>query len=186
MKTFLSLIFGLTFIVNSCHNTDDSDRSELSVLTTLKSENGISYTESLNKWNALKKDNGNSYSYQTTFQSWVGFGHTTELIIKEGRVVARVYEEFQIDGQTGARVITDSYTENENNLGNNEKGAAPLSIDDLYTSCASDYLVVDKEKNTLYFETNESGMLSRCGFVPNGCADDCFQGLSIHSFRWVD
>tara|TARA_R110000851_G_scaffold279768_1_gene433063 strand:- start:472 stop:612 length:141 start_codon:yes stop_codon:yes gene_type:complete len=46
--------------------------------------------------------------------------------------------------------------------------------------------VVDKEKNTLYFETEINGIMTLCGFVPNGCADDCYQGISIDSFEWVN
>lgn len=186
MKTYLSLIMGLTLISASCEKNDDSSKNELTILTSLKSENGLSYNESLNKWTQLKKDNGNSYIYQTTFLSWTGFGSTTELKIKEGKVTARIYQEFKRDEQTGKRVITDSYSENENDLGTNEKGARPLTIDELYNSCAGKYLVVDKEKNTIYFETAVNGVMTLCGFVPNGCADDCYQGITIDSFDWID
>jgi len=186
MKAYLSLIFAFTLIFTSCEKNDDSDKNELSVLTSLKGENGLSYNESLNKWTELKKDNGNSYIYQTTFLSWTGFGRTTELKIIEGKVTSRIYQEFSTDEQTGERVITDSYTENENDLGNHEKGAIPLTIDELYSSCAGDYLIVDEEKNTLYFETEINGLVALCGFVPDGCVDDCFQGISIDSFDWID
>jgi hypothetical protein len=28
--------------------------------------------------------------------------------------------------------------------------------------------------------------MTRCGFVPYGCSDDCYQGISIDSFEWVN
>ena len=186
MKVYLSLFFALTLTFILFEKNDDSNKNESSILTSLKDKNILSYNESLNKWTELKIVNGNSYIYKTTFLSWAGFGSTTKLKIIDGKVKARVYKEFRADEQTGERIITDSYDENEYVLGSHEKGASPLTIDKLYSSCASDYLVVDKEKNTLYFETEINGLMTLCGFVPNGCADDCYQGISIDSFEWVN
>ncbi len=186
MKTYLKFFLGLTLIFTSCEKNDDSDKNEATIPSSLKGENRLSYNESLNKWNELKKVNGNSYVYQTTFLSWTGFGSTTELKVVEGKVTTRNYREFNTDEQTGERVTTGSYTENENELGSHEKGAAPFTIDELYNSCARDYFVVDEENNTLHFETDVNGLMTLCGFVPNGCLDDCYQGISIESFDWID
>ncbi|MFT6802759.1 MAG: hypothetical protein ACJA2N_001950 [Salibacteraceae bacterium] len=185
MKVYLSLFFALTWTSTLFEKNDDSNKNESSILTSLKGENRLSYNESLHKWTELKIANGNSYRYQIRFLSWAGFGSTTKLKVIDGKVKARVYEEFRADEQTGQRVITDSYHENEDVLGSHEKGASPLTIDKLYSSCARDYLVVDKEKNTLYFETEINGLMRLCGFVENGCVDDCYQGISIDSFEWV-
>ncbi len=186
MKAYLSLIFGLTLIFTSCEKDDNVNKSELSVLTSLQGENGFSYNESLNKWTELKNNNGNSYIYQTTFVSWTGFGSTTELKVIDDKVAARIYQEFSTNEQTGEREITDSYTENWDDVGDHEKGASPLTIDELYNSCAGEYLVIDEEKNTLYFETTVNGLMTLCGFVPNGCVDDCYRGISIDSFDWIE
>lgn len=183
MKT--NRLFPLIFMVilMSCEKNND-DKS--SVLTTLKGESGFNYNESFAKWTELKNKNGNSYIYQTTFFSWTGFGSTTELKIEEGVVISRDYQEFITNETTGQREIIDTYTETETNLGSHEKGANLLSIDDLYNSCASEYLIVDTEKNTLYFETELDGLMTLCGFVPDGCMDDCFRGVRIDSFKWID
>ncbi|UOR05180.1 hypothetical protein MUN82_19860 [Hymenobacter aerilatus] len=174
----------LTAIIMSCSKDETTN---LSVLTTLKGESGISYNESLSKWYELKKTNGNSYVYQTTFVSWTGFGSITEIKIEKGIVTSRAYQEFKINATNGQREIIDTYTETKANLGSHKKGAAPLTIDDLYNSCASEYLIVDKEKNTLYFDTDKiNGSMNLCGFVPKGCADDCFRGIRINSFKWSD
>tara|TARA_B110001454_G_C12703910_1_gene427770 strand:- start:1472 stop:2032 length:561 start_codon:yes stop_codon:yes gene_type:complete len=186
MKAYLSIFFSLTIIFISCEENDDSNKNELSILTSLKGEKGLAYNESLNKWTDLKKVHGNSYIYQTTFLSWTGFGNTTEVKILENKVTARMYEEFIIDRKTEERMITDSYSEDEKTLGSHEKGLSPFTIDELYNSCASDYLTAAIENNTLYFETEINGLMTRCGFVPKGCADDCYQGILIDSFDWID
>ena len=173
----------VTLILMSCEKNKDD---KLSVLTTLKGESGLTYNESLTKWTELKNINGNSYIYQTTFVSWTGFGSITELKIEKGIVTSRVYQEFKTNETNGQQEIIDSYTETKINLGSHEKGAIPLTIDDLYNSCANEYLKVDRKNNTLYFETELDGMMTLCGFVPNGCMDDCFRGVKINSFKWVD
>ncbi len=186
MKAYLSLFLGLTLILVSCEKNDDSINNELSALTTLTGENGLSYNESLSKWNELKTVNGNSYIYQTTSLSWAGFESTTEVKVVEGEVRYRVFQETKTDQQTGESEITYAYTENENALGNHERGAAPLTIDELYNSCASEYLAVDELNNTIYFEAEVNGLMTLCGFLPNDCVDDCNQDISINAFDWID
>jgi hypothetical protein len=63
-KLILVAVIGLFF---SCEKNDEIPKNELSVLTTLVSENGLSYSESLDNWSELKNNNGNSYIYQTAF-----------------------------------------------------------------------------------------------------------------------
>lgn len=184
MKKLIALAFlGLLF---SCEKKDDSPQNELTALTTLSGQSGLSYAESIDKWNDLKAQNGNSYIYQTTFTSWAGFGSVTELKVIDGIVISRIYQEFKINEANGSLEIIDSYIETKSNLGSYDKGAKPLTIDDLYNSCASEYLVADEDNNTIYFETELNGLMSLCGFVPDGCMDDCFRGVSINAFNWID
>ncbi len=157
----------------------------LSVLKSLSGQSGITYTESIDKWNDLKNRNGNSYIYQTTFVSWAGFGSVTELKIIDGIVTSRIYQEFRINETNGEREVVDIYSETKVDLGIHEKGAAPATIDELYNSCASEYLIADEKQNTLYFETELNGLMNLCGFVPKGCMDDCYIGVRINSFEWI-
>lgn len=177
MKVSLNLLIAFTLILLSCNKNNK--------LTTLKSKNGFSYVESLDEWKKLKETNGNAYKYETTFTSWAGFGNTTEIKVQDGKVTARVYEEFTINDTTGARVIADSYTETAADLGSHEKGAPPLTIDELYDSCAKKYLTVDDKKNILHFETQTNGLMNLCGFTPKNCMDDCYTGIQIDSFNWA-
>lgn len=183
MKTNRLFFLILIVILISC---EKNNKDGLSVLTTLKGESGLSYNESLKQWTELKKQNGNSYIYQTTFVSWTGFGSTTELKIEDGIVTSRIYQEFETNATNGQHEIIDTFTETEDDLGSHEKGATPLTIDDLYNSCAGEYLIVDEENNTLIFEAELNGLMTLCGFVPIGCMDDCFRGVRINSFEWVE
>lgn len=182
MKTNKMLFLVILGIFLSCEENECYNEEKL----LLKGEIGSNYNESLNKWLELKKINGNSYIYQILVNSWTGFGSITELKIEEGIVVSRSYQKFKTNHTNGQREIIDSYTETKSDLGTHEKGAKPLTIDDQYNTCAREYLIVDEESNTLSFETENDGLMSLCGFSPKGCMDDCFTGVYISSFKWIN
>lgn len=178
-KGLILLSIGVLLLFMSCEKDKD-------LLASLKGNSGVSYNESLAKWSLLKDQNGNSYSYAITFTSWTGYGSVTELLVNDGKVVGRVYEEFNTNEETGERDVIEYYTETLADLGSHKKGAAVVTIDELYDSCAKDYLSVDEQQNTIYFDTAENGVMISCGFVPDGCQDDCYTGITINSFKWLD
>lgn len=162
------------------------DGGSVSPLTELVGESGLSYNVSFDHWTALKQQNGNSYRYQTSFTSWVGFGNVTEIEVENGVVISRTYREFEMDEQTGQSDTVEVYIENSVSIGTHQEGTEPVTIDELYTSCASDYLTVDQKTNKIYFETGDGGLMTLCGYVPNNCADDCFSGIRINAFDWIE
>lgn len=175
----------LAVILISCTQSDDETGPSISLLSNLKSKRSIPFNESLNHWNELKKTNGDSYIYETTFVSWTGYGETTELTIENDIVVSRKYEGFVIDGASGQKEITDSYIELSSDLGSNNYGAEPRTIDELYQTCLKDILVADERNNTIYFETAANGLMTLCGYRPKNCADDCLFRVSIDAFAWI-
>lgn len=183
MKSLIFVVaIGLLF---SCEKEEVTPKNELSALTSLVSQSGIPYSESIDKWSALKTENGNSYVYQTKFTSWIGEASITEVTVIKGVVTSRVYEHFKTDGTNGRGEIIDSYSETAANLGVHENGALPITIDALYSTCASEYLTVDVTNNTIYFETELNGLMTLCGFVPKECLDDCYTGVRINNFDWI-
>ena len=178
MKTYKYILPFFVLLLMSCMQNSE--------LTSLKGDSDINYKESFAKWNELKKTNGNSYTYQATFSSWTGFGSITEFRIENGKVVSRTYQEFSINDTTGHKETRDIYTETVDDLNSHERGVTPLTIDELYDSCAKDYLIADTDENTLYFNTELNGTMNLCGYVPNNCADDCYHGIRINSFQWID
>ncbi|AFD09072.1 hypothetical protein [Solitalea canadensis] len=174
MKTIRFFILILLIGLFAC------DKSDNNKTTLLKN-----YNESYVKWTKLKAQNGNSYTYQTTFGSWTGGGSTTELKIENGKVTGRNYHRFILNGSNGKKDTVASYVETVGDLGSHESGAKLLTIDELYRSCIGEYLVVDEDNNQLFFESNTEGVMYLCGFVPDGCVDDCFNGITIENLKWI-
>ncbi len=170
-----------TLCAIACENSDDT-----STTTNNIRKNETTLQKSAELWQTVKEENGNSYTYQVTFTSWTGAGHITTLQITEGIVTSRKYQESNTNETDGTTEITDIYTETAENIGRDTRGAKPVSIDQLYTSCAQEYLQVDPKENTIYLETAANGLLSLCGFVPNNCEDDCFSGIRINSLTWTN
>lgn len=173
MKTNISILLIFFIIGISCDTT---------AVPEIQTEKELAYEESLSKWKELKIANGDSYVYQTHFSSWTGFGSMTELKIEDGFVTSRSYQAYF---QYPTFELIDEYTETIDDLGSHDKGALPLTIDELYETCASDYLVIDEENNAIYFDVDSSGIMKICGYFPYNCADDCFRGISIDSFEWI-
>ena len=178
-------IFGIIlFDTLSCEDPGQENVHEISLLPTLISRDGKTYQESIDAWGELKVTNGDSYIYQTTHTSWSSHGNTTEIRVDDGVVTTRIYQEFKINPSNSDRTITYSYREDGDGVGSNPKGAEPLTIDELYQTCIKDFMTADVETNTVYFQTTTEGLMTLCGFVPEGCADDCYHGIRIYSFAW--
>jgi hypothetical protein len=177
--------FFFTILILTLMACENDSIKDFHALTTFKGDGGLTYMQSLAKWNELKRSHGNSYIYQVTFQSWAGFSSVTELKVMDGVVVSRAYQEYIINGTSSDPEMIYSYNEPAVDVGKDEKGAMPMTIDEIYDTCAGKYLRVDKNDNTIYFDTDGNGIIKLCGFTPKGCADDCSRGVSIGSFTWL-
>lgn len=151
----------------------------------VEGEHGYDFRESRAAWKELKKNNGDSYVYTVQEQSWTGSGSETTIEVEKRKVVARYFIAFEISDEDGSRIITQRYEEtSKKEIGSHALGAPAATIDDLYSTCISQYLTVDHDANKVYFETNEVGVMMLCGYEPAGCVDDCFRGIRISSFSW--
>lgn len=178
MKYYLKLIFSCCLIVFtfSCNKNIDN----------FVSKEGHSFSDSRDLWNELKMGNGNSYKYSSRISSVFGFGSITEMIVNDGKVTGRNYQEFTSDVNTGELINTDvSYIELNDEVGNNERGFGPFTIDQLYDSCASEYLTVSASDNFITFETTANGLVETCSYFPKECQDDCSIGFTISSFMFL-
>lgn len=148
-------------------------------------ENGYNYLQSEKEWKKLKDKHQNSYSYTVSEQSFSGFGSETTIMVMDGQVVSRNYKAYIISENDGSKEITETYTETEGDLGSHSEGAPPVTLDELYEDCRTEYLMVDPETHTIYFDTTEEGVISLCGHVPELCGDDCFVGFRLTRFEWL-
>lgn len=177
------VLMSVAGIFLSC-DADEPDVAQEPEILLLTGEHGTKYNKSNATWSELKQEKGNSYNYQVSFSSWTGFTTATTLTVEKGKVIQRRYEEYVLT-ETGEKDISDAYTETKDLLGSNEKGAEVLTIDELYGACASEYLAVDEKENSLFFDTQDNGIMRLCGYNPNDCADDCFKGVRISAFEWL-
>ena len=158
------------------------------VITVLAGCSGVvkqsELSSSLETWNALKTQNGDSYHYETSFASWAGFGNKTTLTVQNGEVTARAYEAYRLEGE-GQATITESYTEEGTTLGTHEAGAAPRTVDELYGVCRAEVLTQSALANDFYLTFRADGVLETCEYAPKNCADDCSRGVNVTELEFL-
>jgi len=178
-KRLFPIAILMALVVGSC-GLEDAFAPHLSV----RGDSGVSYIESKTSWQKQKQENGDSYEYALEVTSFTGHGNRTIMSIENGKVMKRTYLTVYMDPDNGEVEEQEVYSESGLEVGTNSEGAKPLTIDALYEICASEYLVVDEENNRIYFDTNDEEIMDLCGYVPIGCADDCFTGLTFSHFAW--
>lgn len=160
----------------------------LFALDSCKKDDGITYGFDYGRsnlaWQNFKSASGDTYRYQVVTSSWVGYGTETIITVRNGKVAERSYVEKVFPGTGGPATITKEWKEDETQLGMHEEGAALLTMDEVYAKAKDDWLLKRDNAKT-YFETKNDGMISLCGYVPNGCEDDCFNGITIGYVRGV-
>ncbi len=174
MKTKLYIVTCLIILLAGCKKDP---------LDTIVSKNGVSYKQSLGNWQAYKRSVNNNYIYTVTTASWTGFSTETKITVHNGVVTARNYALYQMINSS--RVALNSYSEISTTLNTHTEGAQTLTLDDIYSKAANDWLKADTNTNTIYFEVDANGLLSSAGYVPKNCADDCFVGINISSIVGV-
>jgi len=77
-------------------------------------------------------------------------------------------------------LATMEWTEEAHEIGTPEHSTAatPRTLDEIYDKAQNDWLQKRSDAKT-YFEANNGGLISSCGYVVDGCQDDCFTGISI-------
>lgn len=178
-KKKIGLLAGITFLIVSC----STEAYAPNLMVT--GESGYTFIQSYKQWEKLKRKHQNSYQYKITDLSFSGFGSETLLTIQNGEVVRRAYQSFLMSENDGTRELIEEYEEVGEDIGTHKEGAKAVTLDELYEDCGSEYLMVDPDTHTLYFDTDEEGVMKLCGNVPDLCGDDCFEGFHISMFKWM-
>jgi hypothetical protein len=140
------------------------------------------FDRSFARWVSFKEKTGNTYSYVVSNSSWVGTSWQTEITVTQGRVTQRSFKMTFPQGLNNLPVESQEWVEQETELNSHSGGAEPITFDQVYEKAKTDWLV--KRKNaTTYFEAKNDGLLSSCGYVEDGCQDDCFTGIHISSIK---
>ncbi len=140
------------------------------------------FDQSFFKWETFKKNAGDSYSYVVYNSSWVGASWQTEIIVTNGKVTQRSFKMISAQGLGDIPQAEREWVESKDEINIHSTGATPLTLDQIYEKASTDWLL--KRKNaTIYFETENNGLISVCGYVEDGCQDDCFVGIHISSIK---
>lgn len=118
------------------------------------------------------------YHYEVLFSSWVGFRHSTIVRINEHQVNSREYKAW--DAQ---RRLAHYWKELGSEVGLHAEGAAPLTLDQLYTRCEQLIGNYYKDNNRFRLKFDEQGLLKSCSYSSKQCADDCSQGIEIENLN---
>ncbi|TDM00394.1 MAG: hypothetical protein C4K58_04085 [Flavobacteriaceae bacterium] len=136
-------------------------------------------------WNILKERNGNSYKYTVqTFYFGPSPKISTTITVKDGVIVQRDVSKYNYNS-SNQLVVSSTITEIGTNIGKNQEGAKALTIDQLYQTCISEILTVDKVKNTITFNTDSNKMIKDCYYTLKDVADYPNIGSEISEFTWI-
>lgn len=162
----LLLIGGL---ISSCES-DDVDQNE--------------FQNSIKVLSDFKKSTDNSYKYIVSGVSWVGTAWETTITISDGKAIQRHFKYTNTQGLRNDIPKEElEWTENGNEIGSHKNIAATaLTLDEIYNKAEQEWLI-KRDNAKIYFETKNNGLISTCGYVENGCQDDCFIGIHIKSIE---
>ena len=165
----------------------------LRVAPTLAAEgDSAKVSKSLQAWQQAKEKCGGNYSYSVRWQSFVGFGHETTVVIKDNKVVERRYREFKrrppvaVPNKPNVKPQPAGplWVEKGKELGSHKKGAAAKTLDQLYQEAAE--VAKRKLPSNLrrYFRVDKQGLLLSCFTVDTRIADDApTKGVNITSIK---
>jgi len=144
------------------------------------------FEESRKAWSDFKELTNNSYKYKVVGGSWAGFSWETTLTVSNGKLIERHFKYTVTEGLIENVPEEElEWIENEGEIGTHESvGAEALTLEEIYDKAQTDWLK-KREHTATYFETKNNGLISTCGYVENGCMDDCFIGITIRNIEKI-
>ncbi len=149
----------------------------LTVASCKKGPYASEFEESYKAWIKFKTEAQNSYNYSVTTGSFTGFATETIITVQNGKVVRRSFKATTQHAGSSV-VVQEEWVEEGSSLNTHQTGAPTRTLDQVYSEAESDWLKKRDNAQT-YFEAKNEGMISLAGYVEDGCADDCFRGVSI-------
>ncbi|GGW34686.1 hypothetical protein [Arenibacter certesii] len=169
---FYSIVFViLGSIITSCDKDDINHQND--------------FEKSVNAWLDFKEKSNNSYEYVVQGTSWTGLRWETTIQVAEGTTIQRHFKYTSTEGLT-ADIPEEELEWTENGSGINSRtntiAAQALTLDEIYEKAKKEWLI-DRKNTKTFFEAENDGLISSCGYVENGCMDDCFVGISLKNIR---
>ncbi|TCI91825.1 hypothetical protein [Tenacibaculum sp. M341] len=138
------------------------------------------FETSFKSWRSFKKQSKNAYKYVVKNSSWIGLSWETTITVEDGIVIQRVFKYTEIDPSINIDQDDLEWVEEGNDIGTHNNGASPITLDEIYAEAENNWLK-DRDDVIIYFETENNGMISICGYTNKQCSDDCFIGVTIKS-----
>lgn len=142
--------------------------------------------KSLSTWEKLKEECGGNYTYSKRWSSWVGFGHTTEVVVANNKVAERRYKSFSgrprpvAPGQPPAKPKGTSWTETGKELGSHKQGHPAKTLDMLYKEATAILERPVPPFQRLGLRFDKQGLLLACYTQDKRIADDApTKGVNI-------
>ena len=170
-KHYLLILLLVASMITSCKKDAIEYRSD--------------FQESYKTWQSFKSSSNNSYRYKVYFGSWTGYSEETTITVKDGKVIERSYKSTMRDYKSNQVTERDEWVEDSKSLNTHTYGHSTITLDEVYEKAKTVWLVKRKDGD-VSFETENNGMISAAGFVPTGCQDDCFNGITIDFIRKLD
>jgi hypothetical protein len=160
----------ISSLIYSCESDDDSAFQN-------------DFEKSSKALSNFKKTTNNSYKYTVTGASWVGPAWETTIIAANGKVIQRHFKYTNTQGLVYNIPKQElEWTESGSEIGSHKNnGADALTLDQIYDKARQ--WLLKKDNAETYFETKNNGLISVCGYVEDGCQDDCFVGIHIKSIE---
>jgi len=144
--------------------------------------------KSLKTWSKLKKECTGNYSYRKRWSSWVGFGHETEVVVRDNKVVERRYKSFPgrprevAPGQPPSQPKGKSWVEKGSELGSHKEGHPARTLDELYAEARTILSRPVSQFERLGLRVDKQGLLLACYTQDKRIADDApTKGVNISS-----
>ncbi len=149
--------------------------------------------EGIKAWEAAKAKSKGNYSYKIGFQSWVGFGHETTIVVKNNKVTERHYRTFnrrrpvapvRPGGVAPPQPEGKSWVETGKSIGTNKRGAPVKTLDELYKIALETARKPLKQFERRYIRSDKQGLLVSCFIMDRRIADDAPRnGLVVSSIQ---
>ncbi|MCM4167556.1 hypothetical protein KCTC52924_00943 [Arenibacter antarcticus] len=134
----------------------------------------------------FKESSNNSYKYVVPGGSvLVSFGWESTITVTHGKVTQRHFRYTSTEGLSDNVPQEElEWVENENEINSHEHTSAAYAwtLDEIYDKAQQEWLV-NRKNVKIYFEAENNGLISSCGYVEDGCMDDCFNGINIKSIE---
>jgi hypothetical protein len=144
--------------------------------------------DSLKKWQQSRKECKGNYAYTIRWSSFTGFGHETEVVVRDNKVAERRFRSFSgrpvpvAPGQPAPKPEGKSWLEKGKDLGTHKEGAPAKTLDELYAEAAAVLRRPLPEHERRYLRFDKQGILRSCFTVDTRIADDApTKGVIISS-----